>query len=53
MVIDWFILSTKMLNPFGSDKGLDVSLIKELDINIWKSSVMLQQQDLTRLKKEN
>merc|ERR550517_2330412 len=52
MVIDWFIVSTKMLNPFGSDKGFDVDLNKELDINIWKSSVMIQQQDLTRLKRE-
>ena len=46
MVVDWFIVSTKMLNPFGTDKKFDIDLNKELDINIWKSSVMIQQQDL-------
>ena len=53
MVIDWFLVSIKMLNPFGTDKGFDVPLSKELDINIWKSSLMIQEQDRARMKRED
>ena len=51
MLLNWFLVCVKLLNPFGSDRGYDVDLPSELDLNIWKSSVMIWKQDVIRTKK--
>lgn len=51
MLLNWYVVCIKMLNPFGDDSGYDVALPCELDNNIWKCSVMLWKQDRNRNRK--
>ena len=48
MLLNWYLVCIKMLNPFGADEGYDVKIPVELDNNIWRSSVMIWKQDKLR-----
>ena len=45
MLLNWYVVVVKMLNPLGADDGYDVDVPVELDNNIWRSSVMIWKQD--------
>ena len=45
MLLNWYVVCLKMLNPLGADDGYDVDVPVELDNNIWRSSVMIWKQD--------
>ena len=48
MLLNWYVVVVKMLNPLGADDGYDVDVPVELDNNIWRSSVMIWKQDKLR-----
>ena len=48
MLLNWYVVCIKMLNPLGADDGYDVNVPVELDNNIWRSSVMIWKQDTLR-----
>ena len=48
MLLNWYFVCLKMLNPLGADDGYDVDVPEELDNNIWRSSVMIWKQDTQR-----
>ena len=52
MLLNWYVVVVKMLNPLGADDGYDVDVPVELDNNIWRSSVMIWKQDAMRMKTE-
>ena len=52
MLLNWYVVCLKMLNPLGSDDGYDVDVPVELDNNIWRSSVMIWKQDEQRKDSE-
>ena len=39
----WLKMSEICENPFHGDKHYDIDLVQELDIEIWKASVALQE----------
>ena len=39
----WFKMSEICTSPFLGDKYYDIDLVKELDMDIWKASVALQE----------
>ena len=48
VLLNWYVVVVKMLNPLGADDGYDVDVPVELDNNIWRSSVMIWKQDKLR-----
>ena len=48
MLLNWYVVCVKMLNPLGDDEGYDVNLEEDLDNVIWRSSVMIWKQDTMR-----
>ena len=51
MLLNWFTVCIKLHNPFGADTGYDIALPSELEINLWKGSVMIWKQDMIKGKK--
>ena len=39
----WLKMSEICTSPFDGDKHYDIDLVEELDIEIWKASVALQE----------
>ena len=43
LMFAWLKMSEICTNPFDGDKHYDIDLVEELDIEIWKASVALQE----------
>ena len=49
LIFGWLEVADILSNPFGNDKLYDINLASTLDLNIWKSSVTLENQERTIL----
>ena len=45
LVFGWLKVADILSNPFGSDQDYDVNLASTLDLNIWKASVTIENQE--------
>ena len=53
LIITWVQAADELKNPFRTNPGYDVDLVAKLHINLWKSSLMLQnQQEMLHNNKE-
>ena len=44
LIITWTQAADELKNPFGTNPGYDVDLVKKLNINLWRTSLMIQNQ---------
>ena len=49
LVFSWLKVADILNNPFGNDEAFDINLSDLLDFNIWRASVMLEQQEMPRV----
>ena len=53
LIITWVQAADELKNPFRTNPGYDVDLVAKLHVNLWKSSLMLQnQQEMLHSNKE-
>ena len=53
LIITWAQAADELKNPFRTTPGYDVDLVAKLHVNLWKSSLMLQnQQEMLHNNKE-
>ena len=45
LIFGWLKVADILSNPFGNDKVYDINLASTLDVNIWKSSISLENQE--------
>ena len=45
LVFGWLRVAEILNNPFGSNELYDINLFTVLDLNIWKSSLLLENQE--------
>merc|ERR1719186_418411 len=45
LIFGWLKVADILSNPFGNDKLYDINLASTLDLNIWKSSISLENQE--------
>ena len=46
LIFGWLRVADILSNPFGNDKVFDINLASTLDLNIWKSSITLENQEM-------
>eukprot|EP00091_Calanus_sinicus_P000147 TRINITY_DN10071_c0_g1_i1.p1 TRINITY_DN10071_c0_g1~~TRINITY_DN10071_c0_g1_i1.p1 ORF type:complete len:110 (-),score=16.07 TRINITY_DN10071_c0_g1_i1:73-402(-) len=46
LIFGWLRVADILSNPFGNDKVYDINLASTLDLNIWKSSITLENQEM-------
>ena len=46
LIFGWLRVADILSNPFGNDKVYDINLGSTLDLNIWKSSITLENQEM-------
>ena len=46
LIFGWLKVADILSNPFGNDKVYDINLASTLDLNIWKSSITLENQEM-------
>ena len=44
LIITWTQAADELKNPFRTNPGYDVDLVKRLNVNLWRTSLMLQNQ---------
>ena len=44
LIITWAQAADELKNPFRTNPGYDVDLVKRLNVNLWRTSLMLQNQ---------
>ena len=46
LIFGWLKVADILSNPFGNDKVYDINLASTLDLNIWKASITLENQEM-------
>ena len=46
LIFGWLRVADILSNPFGNDKVYDINLASTLDLNIWKASITLENQEM-------
>ena len=46
LIFGWLRVADILSNPFGNDKVYDINLGSTLDLNIWKSSITIENQEM-------
>ena len=45
LIFGWLRVADILSNPFGNDEVYDINLASTLDLNIWKSSLVIENQE--------
>ena len=53
LIFGWLKVADILSNPFGNDKVYDINLASTLDLNIWKASITLDNQEMAFYSSKN